>query len=293
MLNGIWETLVGFWDTLCELAPWLLLGMAISGAMHVLLPVGFIKRNLQGRRGVVNAVFWGIPLPLCSCGVIPTGIGLKKDGASDGASVGFLISTPQTGVDSILVAASFLGWPFALFKVVAALVTGLIGGWIADWSTSPKKGVQRNESGQLNVLTGDNEPVVSDSKAKLSFGQGLLAGWNHALEIVSSIWGWLVFGVLISVVITEWIPASWIEALKSLGPFGAMLAVLLISTPSLCLCNGFGTDRRRDGCSRNAIVSCTCISDRGPGNERNNHGCDRRQVWTPDIVRLPINNHLR
>ena len=87
----------------------------MSGLIHVFLPSDFIHRHLTGRGSVAKAVVLGVPLPLCSCGVIPAGLGLKKDGASDGASVGFLISTPQTGVDSILVGGAFLGWPFALF----------------------------------------------------------------------------------------------------------------------------------------------------------------------------------
>ena len=113
------------WEVLLSLAPWMLLGMAIAGILHVALPRGFVRRHLGGRGGVAKAVALGVPLPLCSCGVIPAGLGLKRDGASDGAAVGFLISTPQTGVDSILVSASFLGWPFALFKVLAATITGL------------------------------------------------------------------------------------------------------------------------------------------------------------------------
>ena len=120
------------WNITLVLAPWLLLGTAIAGILHVLLPPGLIHRQLRGRWGVLKAVVLGVPLPLCSCGVIPAGIGLKKDGASDGAAVGFLISTPQTGVDSILVSASFLGWPFALFKVGSAALTGLVGGALAD-----------------------------------------------------------------------------------------------------------------------------------------------------------------
>ena len=126
------------WNILLELAPWLLLGAVVAGALHVILPANWMQRHLTGRGGVLKAVLVGIPLPLCSCGVIPVGLGLKRDGASNGAAVGFLISTPQTGVDSILVSASFLGWPFALFKVFAALVTGLIGGTLADAvSTEP------------------------------------------------------------------------------------------------------------------------------------------------------------
>jgi len=76
---------------------------------------GFASRNLHGFWGVIKSVAIGVPLPLCSCGVIPAGIGLKKDGASDGSAVAFLISTPQTGVDSVLVSASFFGLPFAIY----------------------------------------------------------------------------------------------------------------------------------------------------------------------------------
>ena len=83
------------WQVLLQLAPWLLAGMVVAGALHVWLPKNFVQRHLSGGWGVVKAVLLGVPMPLCSCGVIPAGIGLKKDGASDGAALGFLISTPQ------------------------------------------------------------------------------------------------------------------------------------------------------------------------------------------------------
>ncbi len=120
------------WKVLLELAPWLLLGALVAGVLHVLLPKDFLERQFSGRWGVFKAVALGVPLPLCSCGVIPVGVSLKKGGGSDGATVAFLISTPQTGVDSIFVSASMLGWPFALFKVFSAAVTGVIGGLLAD-----------------------------------------------------------------------------------------------------------------------------------------------------------------
>ena len=86
------------WQVWLQLAPWLLLGAAVAGLLHVLLPRDFARRQFRGLSGVGKAVALGVPLPLCSCGVIPAGLGLKKDGASDGAALGFLISTPQTGV---------------------------------------------------------------------------------------------------------------------------------------------------------------------------------------------------
>ena len=76
------------WSVLLELAPWLLLGAAIAAVLHVALPRDFVRRALGGRGGVLRAVLLGVPMPLCSCGVIPAGIGLKRDGASNGASIG-------------------------------------------------------------------------------------------------------------------------------------------------------------------------------------------------------------
>ena len=206
--------LLAIWDVLVALAPWLLLGAAIAGVLHVALPANFIRRHLSGRRGVAKAVALGVPLPLCSCGVIPAGLGIKKDGASDGATVGFLISTPQTGVDSLLVSASFLGWPFAVFKLVSAAVTGLVGGWLTDAASPAPDPVAATEA--------SSEPPRRRS---------LSAAVEHGLEVLRSIWGWLVFGVVASAVITVYVPDS---AFASLGGEHELLAfgvALLISIP--------------------------------------------------------------
>ena len=88
--------LYNVWAVLLDLAPWLLLGVLVASALHVFLPPGFIHRHL-GRRSVgsvLKAVCLGVPMPLCSCGVIPAGVGMKEDGASDSSVIGFLISTP-------------------------------------------------------------------------------------------------------------------------------------------------------------------------------------------------------
>lgn len=121
------------WLVLAELAPWFLLGAWVAGLMHGLAPSGFVRRRFSGTSGVVWATVLGIPLPLCSCAVIPTGIGLRRNGASEGASVGFLIATPQTGIDSVFVTAAFLGWTFAIYKLVVALILGVTAGWIIEW----------------------------------------------------------------------------------------------------------------------------------------------------------------
>jgi uncharacterized membrane protein YraQ (UPF0718 family)/copper chaperone CopZ len=177
----------------------------------VSLPRDFARRQFRGLGGVAKAVALGVPLPLCSCGVIPAGLGLKKDGASDGAAVGFLISTPQTGVDSLLVSASFLGWPFTIYKCVSALVMGLAGGAATE------------------ALHTD-----ADSNARLgeaSAPQSTAGFFEHMIDVIRPIWKWIVFGVVASAAITVWIPPGMIAGWSNIHPALAGLAALTIALP--------------------------------------------------------------
>ena len=203
------------WQVLLELSPWLMLGTAVASALHVLLPSDFVHKHIGGGGigDVVRAVLLGVPLPLCSCGVIPAVRALKQDGASDGASIGFLVATPQTGIDSILVSASFLGWPFALFKVVAAAVTGLVGGGLTE-ALGSREAEQAPHPGKAHHQH-----------------RGWKEGWSYAIdELLYPIWGWLVFGVVVSAIITTWVPAGELAGWAG-GGVMALLMVLAISVP--------------------------------------------------------------
>ncbi len=203
------------WGVMLELAPWLLLGLIVAALMHVLIPAGLLARHLRGKGGVVKAVALGVPLPLCSCGVIPAGLGLKKDGASSGSAIGFLIATPQTGVDSIFVSASMLGWPFALLKVVAALVSGLFGGLLVERAEAATAGPAS--------ATPATHPTTS--------ARGLSAGWHQAVDILRSIWGWLAVGILISAALTALLPDGALDTIFGDAPLLAALTALAISLP--------------------------------------------------------------
>lgn len=122
------------WTTLAEMAPYLLFGFLVAGVLSVLIRPETVERHLGGRGfwPVFKAAAVGVPLPLCSCGVIPVAASLRRHGAGKGAVVSFLLSTPQTGVDSILVTWSLLGPVFAVLRPFIALVTGLLGGWLVD-----------------------------------------------------------------------------------------------------------------------------------------------------------------
>ena len=117
-----------FFSILNEMSPYLLLGFLFAGILHVFFPQKYMSKYLgkKNNKSVVNATLFGIPLPLCSCGVIPTGISLFKNGASKGSTVSFLISTPQTGIDSVMVTYSLLGLPFAIIRPVVAFITGVM-----------------------------------------------------------------------------------------------------------------------------------------------------------------------
>ena len=118
------------WRVWCEMAPFLLVGFLVAGVLSVCISAEWVERHL-GRRGlssVWKAAVLGVPLPLCSCGVIPVAASMRRHGASRAAVTAFLLSTPQTGVDSIAATYALLGPVFAAFRPVAALISGLLGG---------------------------------------------------------------------------------------------------------------------------------------------------------------------
>ena len=124
-----------FWRVLAAMSPYLLFGFLVAGLLSVFISPGLIESHLGGTGlgPVLKAALFGIPLPLCSCGVIPVSAGLRRHGASRGATTAFLLSTPQTGVDSIFVTFSLLGPVFAVFRPVVALVSGLVGGSLVSF----------------------------------------------------------------------------------------------------------------------------------------------------------------
>ncbi|MBN1508036.1 MAG: permease [Sedimentisphaerales bacterium] len=134
MVEFLEQVLVDFWATVAEMSPYLLFGFFVAGLLSVLVSQKMVERHLGGRGllPVLKASLFGVPLPLCSCGVIPVSMSLHKHGASKGSTISFLLSTPQTGADSILVTYSLLGPVFAIFRPLVAFVTGLIGGGLVD-----------------------------------------------------------------------------------------------------------------------------------------------------------------
>jgi len=211
------EFINALWSTVTALAPSLILGLLLAGLLHVFVKKERVLSHLgkPGFKSSAKAALVGIPLPLCSCGVLPAALGLRRDGASRGAVTSFLISTPQTGVDSITVTWSILGWPIALAKVIAAFVAGLLGGTLVD-----RIGNGSENQGKAPVCT--NTEIGSLPRRI----------WNYSFNgLFRDIYGWLAFGIVVSALITTFLEPGQLSQYTILeGPLG-LLAALAIGIP--------------------------------------------------------------
>lgn len=199
-----------------EMAPYLLLGFLFAGLLHVFIKQHRIVQYMgkSNFKASLNSALIGVPLPLCSCGVIPTGVSLYKNGASKGSSVSFLVSTPQTGVDSVLVTWSMLGLPFALIRPVIALVTGVFGGAITNvFTKNDKKPSTASETYQ------------AEKKSKLK--RMLKYAFVDFLQDISQ---WLIIGLLLAALMAVVIPDGFFTQYLD-SPVLSMLIVLAASVP--------------------------------------------------------------
>ncbi len=224
------ELLHSFLYMLNEMSPYILLGFLIAGLMHAFVPQRTFARHLSGTgaKAVFKSALLGIPLPLCSCGVLPTAVAMRRNGASRAAATSFLISTPQTGVDSIAATWSLLGPAFALLRPLAALVTAVIGG----------VAVGRTEQRPAPSPSPDETVAEDAPEAPRRFGRKCLDALRYGcIDLVGSIGGWLVAGLIVAALITVYVPADLFSALSS-RPLMAMLAVLLLAVPMYVCATG-------------------------------------------------------
>lgn len=211
-----------------EMSPYLLLGFLLAGLMRAFVPTHLYHRYL-GRpnfRSVVNAMLLSLPVPLCSCGVIPTAMSLYRQGASKGASVSFLIATPQTGVDSIIATYSLMGLPFALMRPLVAIVTSLLGGQLVNWFDTP--------AAPATPVAAPNE----EPDRRLGFGARIRQALNYAfVEMMQDIGRWLVLGLVIAGLITAWVPDSVFSVLAD-NTLLSILVVLACAVPMYLCATG-------------------------------------------------------
>jgi hypothetical protein len=239
-----------------EAAPWLVLGFALGGLMKALIPTAFLQRHLSGNGigSISKAAVLGAPLPLCSCGVIPAAIGLRQAGASKPATASFLVSTPETGIDSISITYALMGPVMAVVRPVAALVSALTAGiLVALFGEKEQPEITRTVTETETKSCCGSKPATPvtetsccDSQARPeeqsscctkepltateSLPKQAWAGMHYAFtRLLDDIAFWLVIGMIFAALTRTFLPADF------LAQWGqgivAMLVMMLAGVP--------------------------------------------------------------
>lgn len=225
------EYVNAFLSMLNAMSPYLLLGFLIAGILYAFVPARLYSRYLSGTgiKSVTTAAAIGIPLPLCSCGVLPTAVSLRRSGASRAASTSFLIATPQTGVDSIAATYSMLGLPFAILRPVAALVTAMFGG-LTVGALERKGAFDKKDDCAAGAC--ETQPQARSLGGKVV--QALRYGF---FEMMQSIGKWLVIGLVIATLITVLVPDDFFSTYARYSLLN-MFIVVAISVPMYVCATG-------------------------------------------------------
>ncbi|MHC4157805.1 MAG: SO_0444 family Cu/Zn efflux transporter [Planctomycetota bacterium] len=222
MADFVESIFVDFWATIAEMSPYLLFGFFVAGLLSVLISQRFVEAHLGGRGiwPLLKASAFGVPLPLCSCGVIPVSMSLHKHGASKGSTIAFLLSTPQTGVDSIFVTLSLLGPIFAVFRPLAALVTGVLGGSLVDVFEKTAK-----DNGQPQQKCEDE--CCTTEKHNKKIARGLKYGF---VILPRDIGKAMLLGLIIAAFISALVPDNYFAEKLGTGLF-PMVVMMFLGIP--------------------------------------------------------------
>ncbi len=241
LLQVGWET----WSVLREASFFLLLGFVLAGVLAVLVPSTLLMRFLG--RGKIKSVLWasaiGTPLPLCSCGVLPTALALSRQGATKGATVSFLITTPEVGVDSIALSYALMDPIITVLRPLAALVTGVVAGVATNlWGTKrPAPAPEESPDGRGPAAAPPDLAVPSpplhlpflDDREQRPAGRAAKVRRIFAYafrELLDETAHWLVLGVVLAALVAVLLPPTVIERYFGAG-LTTMLAMLIIGIP--------------------------------------------------------------
>lgn len=215
-------------EVLVQAAPWVLLGFAAAGAIKVLAPEEALARLLGGRGpgSVLKAALIGIPLPLCSCGVLPVAAGLRRRGAGRGATAAFLVSTPETGVDSIAATWALMDPLMTLLRPLAAFLTAMAAGLATNLlPDEPAPAPRTSPGGCLGGCCSGSCPAPAGPRSRLA------EGWDFVRdEMLPDIGKWLLVGVLLAGLIGAFLPPDALARLPG-GEWASMLAMLTVAAP--------------------------------------------------------------
>jgi len=216
---------MSFWAVLSEMAPYLLFGFLVAGLLSVFISPELVERHLGGPGvwPVVKASAFGVPLPLCSCGVIPVAASIRRHGAGKGATTSFLISTPQTGADSILVTLSLLGPVFAIYRPIVAFLSGILGGAVV--SATDRNGASTGPKEKCTEACCSAAPGRGRIARALSYG---------FLTLPRDIGRALLVGLAVAALISAVVPKGYFSSLVPPGPLQILLLMLVAIPVYIC-----------------------------------------------------------
>ena len=207
------------------MAPYILFGLIFAGFLHELVPDTIVKNHLgkDSIGSVVKATIFGIPLPVCSCGVIPLAAGIKKSGASNGATLSFLISTPITGIDSILATYGMFGWVFTIYRIISSMIISMIAGILTN--LYGKEALQEQQSQEQESC--ESGSCCSTSKQGNFITRAFTYAFGTLLKDIASP---LLVGLVVGALITVAVPENLSEILVEYN-WLSYIIVILIAVP--------------------------------------------------------------
>ena len=226
-----------FYNLFIDMAPYLLVGLIFVGVLHVFVKKEFVTKHIGNNNisSIIKASLLGVPLPICSCGVVPMAIQLKRNGASNGAVISFLISTPQTGVDSIIATYGLLGLPFAIFRPFAALISGVVGGVLINIFVKKDLDFSNNDDSSCSSCSDHNKSNVHTHdnvrKEKNIYGK-IVDVFNYAFgEFLDDISIHFLLGLIVATLIATIIPDDFFVNIGVNNGLISMLIMIAIGLP--------------------------------------------------------------
>ncbi|MBG0789164.1 MAG: SO_0444 family Cu/Zn efflux transporter [Desulfovibrionaceae bacterium] len=219
------------WHVLVEASPYVLFGFFVAGLLKGFVPDSAMARHLGGNsfKSVVKAAVMGVPLPLCSCGVLPTALGLRRQGASKGATTAFMIATPETGVDSMAVTYALIDPLMTVIRPVAATLTAMFAGLLVN--SFPDGDDSLSAVGDVCAAGGCGCGAGCEPASPKGFAARFRFGMQHAFgEMIGDIGRWLLVGVIIAGIISALVPADALDGYAGTG-FLSYLVMLVVALP--------------------------------------------------------------
>ena len=219
------------WEILDESSLYILFGLFIAGLIQAFVRKERIAKYLghQKIKSVFYAALFGIPLPLCSCGVLPTAMSLRKQGASKGATASFLISTPESGIDSMAITYALIDPLMTVFRPVAAFITAMTAGIVENLFPERKSEEKIEEDKESCIFCNEEENCSQSHDHSLSYR--ITKGLHYAfVDLLGDIAKWLLIGIGIAAVISYLVPENVIETYLGYG-WKPMLVMLIVGVP--------------------------------------------------------------